>query len=82
MFQVFKDNQFVANKKKCIFGRLQVKYLGHVIYGSGVAMDYSKVKSIVEWTVPHNVKGVRGFFWVITKSLLKVMRKFQSPKLT
>lgn len=32
-----------------------------MISGQGVAVDYAKVKSVVEWPVPHNVKGVRGF---------------------
>jgi hypothetical protein len=36
-------------------------YLGHLITGGGVAVDPSKVKSVMMWPTPKNVKGVRGF---------------------
>jgi hypothetical protein len=38
-----------------------VEYLGHLITDGGVAVDPSKVTSVVNWPVPKNVKGVRGF---------------------
>lgn len=44
-----------------VFGIQQVEYLGHVISGCRVAVDPAKVKSIWEWPVPHEAKGVRGF---------------------
>jgi hypothetical protein len=51
----------VANKKKCHFAQNSVEYLGHVISGKGVAVDPNKVESVVNWPIPKNVKGVRGF---------------------
>jgi hypothetical protein len=38
-----------------------VDYLGHIISGQGVAVDPEKVKCILNWPEPKNVKGVRGF---------------------
>ena len=35
--------------------------LGHVISGQGVAVDPEKVRSVINWPIPRNVKGVRGF---------------------
>lgn len=61
VLQVLKVHQFVANRKKCSFGQRQIEYLGHLISHRGVAVDPNKVKSVVNWLVPKNVKGVRGF---------------------
>ncbi|MCH98750.1 RNA-directed DNA polymerase (Reverse transcriptase), partial [Trifolium medium] len=58
---VLLENSFVANQKKCKFGCEHVDYLGHIISGKGVAVDPDKVKCIIEWPIPKNVKGVRGF---------------------
>nr|XP_012567652.1 uncharacterized protein LOC105851399 [Cicer arietinum] len=40
---------------------MKVEYLGHIISEQGVAMDPSKINSILEWPILHNVKEVRGF---------------------
>lgn len=61
LLQVLCDNQLVANKKKCCFAQLSVDYLGHFISQNGVAMDRAKVKCVLQWPVPKNVKWVRGF---------------------
>lgn len=51
----------MVNLKKCCFGRNQVEYLGHVISRAGLAIDPTRVQSILEWPVPQHVTGVRGF---------------------
>ena len=61
VLSVLSANCFVANPSKCKFGCKQIDYLGHVISGDGVAVDPEKVKCILEWPEPKNVKGVRGF---------------------
>lgn len=61
VLNILKQHQFVANGKKCAFGKHQVEYLGHVISKAGVAVDPAKVSSVLQWPVPKNVKGVRGF---------------------
>ena len=58
---VLMKHCFVANRSKCKFGRLQVDYLGHIISGEGVSVDPEKIKCILEWPEPKNVKEVRGF---------------------
>ncbi|PNY08330.1 retrotransposon-related protein [Trifolium pratense] len=57
----FQSHQFVANKGKCAFGQERIEYLGHVISKAGVTVDPSKADSVLQWPVPKNVKGVRGF---------------------
>lgn len=61
ILQVLQNHGFVANRKKCVFGSRQIEYLGHIISEKGVAVDPAKIKSIIDWPVPRNVKGVRGF---------------------
>lgn len=38
-----------------------MEYLGHVILIEGVSVDPSKISSVIDWPVPKNMKGVRGF---------------------
>lgn len=40
---------------------MEVKYLGHVISGEGIAMDPSKIQVIIDWPVPNNVAEVHSF---------------------
>ncbi|KAJ9541667.1 LOW QUALITY PROTEIN: hypothetical protein OSB04_028173 [Centaurea solstitialis] len=61
VLDILQTHQFVANRKKCVFGTQQVEYLGHVISALGVSVDPSKIRSILDWPPPRNVKGVRGF---------------------
>lgn len=61
ILSVLVEHCFVANQAKCRFGCAQIDYLGHIISGEGVAVDPEKVKCILAWPTPKNVKGVRGF---------------------
>ncbi|PNY16937.1 retrotransposon-related protein [Trifolium pratense] len=61
VMSVLLDNCFMANEAKCKFGSTQVDYLGHIISGAGVAVDPEKIKCVIDWPKPRNVKGVRGF---------------------
>lgn len=61
VLSVLAEQQLVANKKKCSFSRLSVEYLDHVISQEGVSMVPPKISSLLEWPVPKNVKGIRGF---------------------
>lgn len=58
---LLSTHSLVVNKKKCSFAQQTVEYLGHVISENGVAVDPSKVISVLQWPQPRNVKGVRGF---------------------
>lgn len=47
---------------KCDFEVQSVKYLGFMLEaGKGIRMDPEKVKAILEWCTPSNVKAVRAF---------------------
>lgn len=55
------QNCLMVNRKKCEFGRCEIAYLGHVVYEKGVAIDPDKVKAIMKWPQPSNLKELRGF---------------------
>ncbi|CAH9140159.1 unnamed protein product [Cuscuta epithymum] len=61
VMDILKHNQFKANEKKCSFGKTSVEYLGHIVSQFGVAMDPSKISSVLRWPQPQSFKAVRGF---------------------
>ncbi|XP_035843990.1 uncharacterized protein LOC118490448 [Helianthus annuus] len=61
VLEILAINRLYAKLTKCCFGVAKVNYLGHVISSSGVAVDQSKVKAVLDWPTPKNAKGVRGF---------------------
>lgn len=56
-----RDNELYANKNKCHFAKERMEYLGHLISGKGMEADPEKVRAMLEWPVPTNVREVRGF---------------------
>ena len=46
---------------KCKILQNEVKFLGHVINGDGIAMDPDKIKIVSQWPEPKNVRELRGF---------------------
>ena len=61
VFKLLRIHQLVAKASKCSFGSEQVEYLGHIISKAGVATDPDKIKAILDWPLPRNLKQLRGF---------------------
>lgn len=61
VLQILEEKKLYANLKKCQFGSSQVEYLSHIISGQGVAVDNEKIKAMLEWPEPKNIKALRGF---------------------
>ncbi|XP_014517361.1 uncharacterized protein LOC106774844 [Vigna radiata var. radiata] len=61
VLQLLEQQGWVANPKKCEFGKKRVHYFGHQISEQGVEMDYDRIKAVVEWGEPKNLKALRGF---------------------
>ena len=53
-------HQLFANQSKCLFGRKEVEYLGHVISAASFAADLKKIHSMEAWPVPANTIALRG----------------------
>ena len=61
VFKILKTNLLYAKFSKCVFCNNQVEYLGHVISTAGVSTDPHKIKAILDWLLPSNIKQLRGF---------------------
>lgn len=61
VLQVLSEHGLLANKKKCSFGQEKLEYLGHTVSRQGNSADPNKIKDMLEWPTPRDVKGLRGF---------------------
>jgi hypothetical protein len=50
-----------ADIKKSEFNVKQTKYLGFIISTDGIMVDPDKIKAVLDWKVPHTVKGIQSF---------------------
>lgn len=61
VLRLLQDNKLYLKQSKCFFGQESISHLGHVISAEGVAMDESKVRTVMDWPTPRTVRALRGF---------------------
>lgn len=61
VLQRLRTHHLFAKSEKCIFHSKEVEFLGYKISEEGISMDENKVKSILSWPVPKNVKELQSF---------------------
>lgn len=61
VLQCLRENKLYGKLSKCSFFEKEIQYLGHTISGKGIAVDYSKVETIMTWPTPQNVEEVQKF---------------------
>ena len=61
VLEVLQQNQLFVKKTKCVFGKKQIEYLGHIVSEAGVATDSTKIQSMLQWPQPNSLKSLRGF---------------------
>jgi len=54
VFTSLSRAQYYLKRSKCIFRQHQLDYLGHVVSGSEVQPDPSKVQAIISWPIPQS----------------------------
>jgi len=59
--------------KKCKLAQTEVCYLGHVVSAKGICTDPNKLKAVLEYPIPTNVKTLCSFL-----DLASYCRKFTS----
>ena len=52
VFSTLREHGLVLKRSKCSFAEQSMAYLGHIVTGSGVAMDQSKVAAVQAWPLP------------------------------
>jgi hypothetical protein len=61
VFQQLQVHDWKIKLSKCDFAQRSIAYLGHVIFGAGVATDPQKISAVTRWPSPTNLKELRGF---------------------
>ncbi|KAA0037919.1 ty3-gypsy retrotransposon protein [Cucumis melo var. makuwa] len=61
VFTLLREYSLFANWKKCHFGRERIEYLGHWVSSNRVEADREKIRAMLEWPIPRNIKELRGF---------------------
>ena len=56
-----EENDLFVKPEKCTFRATEVDFLSMIVGCDGIKMDQTKVKAILDWPEPKNVKGVRSF---------------------
>ena len=67
VLQRLSDLGMTLNLEKCKFAQTSVRFLGHVIDGSGIKPDPDKVKAIVQFATPTNVSDIRRFLGMVNQ---------------
>ena len=56
-----KENDLYVKPEKYTFHTIEVDFLGMIVGKDGINIDQEKVKAILDWPAPLNIKGVRSF---------------------
>ena len=65
VLQQLQDSGIHLQEEKCHIGQGQVKYLGHVVDGTGIHPNEDKVRAIKEAPVPKDITQLRAFVSLI-----------------
>jgi hypothetical protein len=66
VLQMAKENGVQFNLSKCVFGRSEIEYLGHMLTKDGIKPDPTKIESIIKMEQPKNVKELQRLLGMIT----------------
>lgn len=55
VFEKLKEHKFFLKKSKCVFGKVELLYLGHIISQKGLSTDPSKTEVMKKWPTPTSV---------------------------
>jgi hypothetical protein len=61
VLEKLRSNQLYTKFSKCEFWLTEVAFLGHVISTTGILVDQSKVKDVLNWMPPTNASEIRSF---------------------
>jgi hypothetical protein len=61
VLEKLNEAKLIINKKKCLFNRKELTFLGFNISAQGIKPAPQKVEAIQSWPVPTNVQQVRQF---------------------
>ena len=56
-----EENDLYVKPEKWMFCTTEVDFLRIIVGKNGIKMDQEKVKAVLNWPAPLNIKGVRSF---------------------
>jgi hypothetical protein len=65
VLEVLRKEKFLVKRKKYMFEKKEVGYLGFVVGKGQVKTDSGKMKAVSKWPVPRDQKEVRGFLGLV-----------------
>lgn len=65
VFERLKQHQLLLQPDKCNFLMEEIKFLGHIVSGSGVRMDPDKVRAVTNYPTPKSSKQVKSFLGLV-----------------
>jgi len=75
------ENNLYVKLEKCEFDKSETTFLGYVLSRDGLKMDKEKVKAILDWPIPTNVKEVQSFIGLCNyyRLFIKDFAKIANP---
>jgi hypothetical protein len=61
VLETLEKHKLFLKPEKCDFEKIKIKCLGVIISHNSMWMDPAKIKGIMEWPVPKNIKQVQVF---------------------
>ncbi|KAL5751081.1 hypothetical protein ACOSP7_025684 [Xanthoceras sorbifolium] len=81
VISVLQFHKLPVKLEKCQFGQREVKYLGHLITNTGVAVDLEKIEAMLNWPKHQSPKALRGFLGLTGyyRKFIQNYRKIAAP---
>ncbi|XP_063635107.1 uncharacterized protein K02A2.6-like [Cydia splendana] len=79
VLQMAKENGVKFNSTKCVFGKSEIEYLGHLLTKDGIKPDPTKIDSIIKMEKPQNVKELQrllGMIIYVAKFIPSLSQKY------
>ena len=65
VFSLLSSHGISLNRKKCLFGQTEVKYLGHIVSAAGISPLPSRVQGLQDFPAPQSKLGLQRFLGMI-----------------
>jgi len=65
VLEILREHQLYRKLSNCEFWLEEIQFLGHVISAQGIAVDPTKIETVVKWERPQTVAEVRSFLGLV-----------------